>query len=82
MNFMAINKANCKKINPDSCIIFTELVITYFDKKFCFIFSAHKKKRALISSDEDEDDDEDEEKAREEMKGFIAVSISQNLYSN
>ena len=52
----------------------------YFDKKIYFIFSAHKKKRALISSDEDEDDDEDEEKAREEMKGFIAVS--QNFTKN
>ena len=34
-----------------------------------------KKPKRAISSDEDEEDDDDEEKAREEMRGFIAVSI-------
>ena len=39
-----------------------------------------KKPKRAISSDEDEEDDDDEEKAREEMRGFIAVSILlQNL---
>jgi hypothetical protein len=36
-----------------------------------------KKHKAVISSDEEEEDEEDdEEKAREEMKGFIAVSLA------
>ena len=35
-----------------------------------------KKPKRAISSDEDEDEDDDEEKAREEMRGFIAVRIS------
>ena len=35
-----------------------------------------KKAKTVISSDEDEEDEEeDEEKAKEEMKGFIAVRI-------
>lgn len=40
-------------------------------------FQANKKKKRAqaLSSDEDEDED-DEEKAREEMKGFIAVSYN------
>ena len=33
-----------------------------------------KKAKAVISSDEEEEEEDDEEKAREEMKGFIAVS--------
>ena len=32
-----------------------------------------KRHKAVISSDEDEDEEDDEEKAREEMRGFIAV---------
>lgn len=35
--------------------------------------SSKKRSSKMISSDEEEDDD-DEEKAKEEMKGFIAVS--------
>lgn len=39
------------------------------------MFQANKKKKRAqaLSSDEDDEED-DEEKAREEMKGFIAVS--------
>ena len=45
-----------------------------------FIFQAKKKKRAqALSSDEDEEED-DEEKAREEMKGFIAVSLIKKIH--
>lgn len=33
----------------------------------------NKKRKAVVSSDDEDDDDDDEEKAREEMKGFIAV---------
>jgi hypothetical protein len=36
--------------------------------------ASKKNKRAKALSSDDEDDEEDEEKAREEMKGFIAVS--------
>ena len=40
-----------------------------------------KKPKRAISSDEDEDEDDDEEKAREEMRGFIAVRISHTFQS-
>ena len=40
-----------------------------------------KKPKRAISSDEDEDEDDDEEKAREEMRGFIAVRIYHTFQS-
>ena len=40
--------------------------------------SNKKRQSKMISSDEEEDED-DEEKAKEEMKGFIAVSINPQL---
>ena len=51
--------------------IFFHFLMTFF-----FYFLQKKKQRTnMISSDEDDESD-DEEKAREEMQGFIAVSIT------
>ncbi len=43
------------------------------------LFQANKKsKKAKALSSDEEDEDDDEERAREEMKGFIAVSSHLN----
>ena len=49
--------------------------LSFFNDFFSIFLQKKKQKTNMISSDEDDESD-DEEKAREEMQGFIAVSIT------
>lgn len=54
------------------------------NRPFCdvpILFFAFFSPAQMLSSDEEDDDEEDEEKAKEEMKGFIAVSRYLDIFS-